>query len=85
MSQYSNIIAFTTRFKSAFAIGDLFSLKGKIDDLRVDDIMTGGVMISRRGGRATFVNRKLYQQIFKQDYNPEMLKVLSAQKFILMK
>ncbi|ENU92039.1 hypothetical protein F971_03132 [Acinetobacter vivianii] len=37
-------------------------------------------MISRRGGRATFVNRKLYQQFFKQDYNPEMLKVLSAQK-----
>lgn len=72
--------AFTTRFKSAFAVGDLFSLKGEIDDLRVDDIMTGGIMISRHGGRATFINRKLYQQIFKQDYNPEMLRVLATQK-----
>lgn len=66
--------AFTTRFGTSFAIEDLVGLKGAIDDLRVDDIMTGAHMISRRNGHGTQINRKMYQQNFNQDYNPTMLK-----------
>ncbi|CAM3587168.1 hypothetical protein VXG46_002028 [Acinetobacter baumannii] len=71
--------AFTTRFGTSFAIEDLVGLKGAIDDLRVDDIMTGAHMISRRNGHGTQINRKMYQQNFNQDYNPTMLKTLAAQ------
>ncbi|MFX7540762.1 hypothetical protein ABTJ80_19855, partial [Acinetobacter baumannii] len=70
--------AFTTRFGTTFAIEDLVGLKGAIDDLRIDDIMTGAHMISRRNG-ATQINRKMYRQNFNQDYNPTMLKTLAAQ------
>lgn len=71
--------AIKTRYGTTFAVKDLVGLKGAIDDLRIDDLMVDAIKIARNDGHGTVVNRKLYQFLFNQDYNSDMVNLLKSQ------
>ncbi|MDV2440383.1 hypothetical protein QR665_13000 [Acinetobacter gerneri] len=72
--------AFSTRFKSTFAVKDLLSLKGTIDNLNVVGLTIDATNLAKNGFQGTAINRKMFKRIFNQDYDPRALASLAQDR-----
>lgn len=73
--------SFSIRFKSSFSVLDLAFLKGTIDRLNPVHLAENAVQLARNNYNGTIINRKLFKQIFNQDYDNKALKLLLSKHY----
>lgn len=71
---------FSIRFKSSFSILDLVFLKGTIDKLNPVELTQNAAQLAQNSWQGTVINRRLFKQIFNQDYDAEALKLLASER-----